>query len=319
VSTPAEDIIQIRPVKRESAKLVIGLAAPSGEGKTYSALLLALGLAGGDAGKVGLLDTENRRGSLYSDIFSKPFMIGDLVPPFSPARYIQAMRQFAAAGVEALVIDSMSHEHEGEGGIEEIAHSAIARGKKVADWIGAKREHKRFMNALLFLPCHVVCCFRAREKSDFKNGSQPISLGIQPVCEKNVLYEMTASFLLSDKGHHRQEIKLPECLRPILGSEGYLTADHGQKLRDWAGGADPVERARNVLRLAASNGTESLKTAFMALDKATKTTLIAFKDTLKDLAAHADEDGKARPENGAPETPEERPLDPRGTDSNFTF
>ena len=308
--TMSESILQIRPVKREAAKIVLGLCGPSGEGKTFSALLLALGLAGGDPSKVGLLDTENRRGSLYDDIFDdpgkkRPFLIGELNPPFSPYRYSQAMREFADKGVEALVVDSMSHEHEGEGGLEEIAHKPKTDGtpRKIADWITAKREHKRFMNTLLYLPCHVVCCFRAREKMDFKNtgpNGQPVSLGIQPVCEKNVLFEMTASFLLRNQGQERDIIKLPKCLEPILGGSGYLTVEHGRKLRDWVGGQDPVERARNILLLAASQGSEKLKEAWLSIGRGEQKALAAFKDTLKDTAASADAEQK-RGDNGAPD------------------
>ena len=80
-------ILNICPAVRTSAKLVIGLAGTSGSGKTYSALQLAYGLAGKDATKVGLLDTENRRGSLYSHVLGNPpFLIGDLAAPFSPQR-----------------------------------------------------------------------------------------------------------------------------------------------------------------------------------------------------------------------------------------
>lgn len=297
----SDSILQIRPVKREAAKLVIGIAGQSGEGKTYSALLLALGLAGGDPSKVGLLDTENRRGSLYSDIFDKPFMIGDLVPPFSPGRYNSAMREFAESGVEALVIDSTSHEWEGEGGCEEIANNP---SKRIPDWLAAKREHKRFMNAMLFLPCHVIACFRAREKTDFKDPRNPRPLGIQPITEKNVLFEMTASMLVTNRGYHRSEIKIPKCLHGILGTgqvDGYLSEQHGAQLRDWVGGKDPVENAKNILRLAASNGTEALKTAFVAMDAKMKAALNSFKDTLKDLAAHADAERAAvKGDNGAP-------------------
>lgn len=304
----SDSILQIRPVKREAAKLVIGIAGQSGEGKTYSALLLAIGLAGGDPKKVGLLDTENRRGSLYSDIFSTPFMIGDLVPPFTPGRYIQAMREFAEAGIEALVIDSTSHEWEGEGGCEEIANNP---SKRIPDWLAAKRDHKRFMNAMLFLPCHVVACFRAREKTDFRNPKAPVSLGIQPITEKNVLFEMTASMLVTNRGYHRSEIKIPKCLHSILGTgeiDGYLSEQHGSQLRDWVGGRDPVENAKNVLRLAASSGTEALRAAFVGLDVKIKAVLNTFKDTLKDLAAHADAERAAiKPDDGAPELlPEEK-------------
>lgn len=303
-------ILEIRPVQRESAKLVIGLAATSGEGKTYSALLLALGLAGGDPAKVGLLDTENRRGSLYSDIFDKPFLIGDLAPPFSPARYAEAMREFAAAGIEALVIDSMSHEWEGEGGCEEMANNP---SKRIADWLTAKREHKRFMNSLLFLPCHVVACFRAREKTDFKNPKEPKSMGLQPITEKNVLFEMTASFLLRNQGKVHDPIKLPECLRPILGQDGYFTAEHGARLRDWVGGMDPLERARNQVRLAATEGKEALRVAWEAIGKDLRGQLgKSFLDTLRDQAAAADQDrAKIKGDTGAPEGPD--------ADGNYPF
>lgn len=295
-------ILDIRPVRRQAAKLVIGLAATSGEGKTYSALLLALGLAGGDPSKVGLLDTENRRGSMYSDIFASPFLIGDLVPPFTPARYAEAMREFAAAGIEALVVDSMSHEHEGEGGLEDIANRPNARGepRKIADWITAKREHKKLMGVLLFLPCHVIACFRAREKTDFRDPSKPVNLGLQPITEKNVLFECSASFLLRNQGRQHDEIKLPECLRSILGQPGYFTEEHGKKLRDWVGGKDPLENASNILRLAASEGMASLASAFAGLDAPSKKALSRLKDTLKDTAAAADAE-KAQIDKGEPE------------------
>src|ERR1700761_1454166 len=94
-------VVNIRKAKRAGARLVIGLSGISGSGKTKTALLLAYGLANGDGSKVGFLDTENRRGSLYADndLYSmvqqqlglanpaEPFLIGDLDAPFSPQRY----------------------------------------------------------------------------------------------------------------------------------------------------------------------------------------------------------------------------------------
>jgi hypothetical protein len=287
----SDSILNLRAVKREASKVVIGLAGTTGTGKTYSALQLAYGLAGKDASKVGLLDTENRRGELYADIFPKPFIIGDLTPPFSPSRYISALRQFSESGIEVLVVDSTSHCWEGEGGCEELANNP---NKRMADWLTAKREHKRFVNTLLMLPAHVICCFRAREKMDFRNPKEPVSLGVQPICEKNLMYEMSASFLLQNAGKSRQVIKLPECLIPILGGDGYLTPAHGERLREWIGGSDPLDRAKNVLRLAASEGTETMKKAWGNLSPSEKKGLESFKDTLKDLAAHADSE---RPKN----------------------
>jgi hypothetical protein len=297
----SDSILQIRPVTRDCVKIVLGLAGTSGGGKTYTALQLAYGLAGKDASKIGFLDTENRRGSLYAHIFQKPFLIGDLTAPFSPARYQQALMEFSQSGIEVLVVDSMSHEWEGEGGCDEIAQSAILRGKKQADWITAKREHHRFMRFLLSMPCHVISCFRAREKSDF-SGAKPVSIGVQPICEKNVMFEMTASFMLDNGGKLRVPLKkIPEFF-PFLSGDGYLTIEHGEKMREWAGGADPMERLKSGLRLAAGRGTEELKAAWTALGRTDQAALREFKDTLKDLANHAEAEKRAgKPDSGAPD------------------
>ena len=93
-----------------------------------------------------------------------PFLIGDLIAPFTPARYAEAIREFQAAGVEVLVIDSISHEWEGTGGCEEIANNSP---NKVIGWANAKAQHKRMMNVLLQSDMHVIVCIRAKEKVDF--------------------------------------------------------------------------------------------------------------------------------------------------------
>lgn len=268
-------VINIRKAEREGARLVIGLAGISGSGKTLSALMLAYGLANGDGTKVGFLDTENRRGSLYAsdDTYEKiqeslglkerpdAFWIGDLEPPFSPQRYIDAIREFEQAGVEVLVIDSISHEWEGTGGCEEIA--TLANPMK-PQWNRAKAEHKRFMNALLQSNMHIICCIRAREKVKLVkvNGKTEYEpQGIMPVTEKNVMFEMTASLMMWDSGSAQQVMKCPEELRGILGREtGYISAQDGLALRQWVQGGnklDPkVEAYRNKLRGVTEQGAQ---------------------------------------------------------------
>lgn len=291
-------VINIRKAQREGARLVLGLAGISGSGKTRSALELAYGLANYDANKVGFLDTENRRGSLYADVLKneagevQQFWIGDLEPPFSPQRYIDAIMEFQKAGVEVLVIDSISHEWEGQGGCEEIAEQNKRGNNK--DWATAKREHKRFMNALLQSDMHVICCIRAREKTEQKMVGAKLeikSLGIMPVTEKNVMFEMTASLMMWDAGVHQQVMKCPEELVPILGREtGYLTAADGHALRSWVDGAkqldQDVERARNVMRSACEGGLAAMEAEWKKLPAKAKK---ALKDdgTLDSLKAAA--------------------------------
>lgn len=273
-------ILNIRPAVREGARVVLGVSGVSGSGKTYTALQLAWGLANGDAGKVGLLDTENKRGSLYSDILFnskkevQQFLIGDLYAPFSPQRYAAAIKEFQEAGVEVLVIDSASHEWEGEGGCEDIADD----GGKVANWKKAKREHKRFMNTLLTCDMHIIVCLRAREKTSFKNPSKPESLGIQPICEKNFMFEMTASLLIHEQGKFRDILKCPAELLPILDKhEGYIGAREGLALRKWIDGGkqlDPaIERVRNTILSRTSEGLDLVNSLWSELGNPTKKAL----------------------------------------------
>lgn len=306
-------ILNIREAVREGARIVLGISGVSGSGKTYTALQIAWGLAGGDAKKVGLLDTENKRGSLYSDILvSKDrqvqrFLIGDLYAPFSPRRYSDAIKEFQAAGVEVLVIDSASHEWEGEGGCEDIADD----GGKVANWKKAKREHKRFMNTLLTCDMHIIVCLRAREKTSFVDPKKPVSLGIQPICEKNFMFEMTASLLIHEQGKFRDILKCPAELIGILDKpDGYLGAREGLALRKWIDGGqqlDPtVERARNTILSNTHEGVVVVNDLWDKLDGQTKK---ALGQQFIDMArSSADEFDRQRSERDAA-SQESDPLD----------
>lgn len=261
-------VINIREARREGARLVIMVAGVSGSGKTRTALEIAYGLSNRDPSKIGVLDTENRRGSLYSKVFegsqaeprkhpSKvPFLIGDLYAPFSPARYTEAIHEFQRAGVEVLIIDSGSHEWEGIGGAVDIAE---AGNPKLPNWNKAKAEHKKFMNALLTCDMHIILCLRAREKAkperqtvDGREKLVYVDMGLQAITEKNVLFEATVSLMVHDNGRRQDVVKCPGELLPILGrGQGHITDEDGLQLRQWVDGGvklDPkVENWRNRL------------------------------------------------------------------------
>lgn len=254
---------EIHEARRQGARLLIQLSGVSGSGKTYSALQLAYGLAGKDGSKIIGIDTENRRMSLYADALpdGARFRTLDFYAPFSPRRYIEAIKAACDAGAEVILIDSVSHEWESEGGCEWIANAGNSR---MADWKTAKAEHKRFMTFMLQCPAHIIACTRAREKTDFKDPKNPISLGIQPIQEKNFSFEATVSLMMLDQGKRQDVLKCPAELQEILGrGKGYLTPEDGLKLRAWVDGAEPVdpavERARGALLNVAERGMAALK------------------------------------------------------------
>jgi len=297
-------ILNIRPAVRGGSKPIIGICGTSGSGKTFTALKMARGMVK-SASEIGLLDTENKRGSLYADILDGPFQIGDLYAPFSPARYRDAIKEFQAAGVKVLVIDSISHEWEGEGGCDDIANLPLLNGGKMANWIGAKRQHKTFMNTLLYCPMPVIVCIRAREKTDFKNPSKPISLGLQPICEKNFMFELTASMLIENEGKKQTFLKLPAFLKQFFGNgDGYLGEDTGRKVVDWfeVGERDSPEIAalKAEMLSACEFGFTGLMAIWNRLTSAQKKKLEAHKNICKASAEEYD-----RQDKEAEETPAE--------------
>lgn len=174
---------------------------------------------------------------------------------------------------------------------------------KLADWKTAKAEHKKFMNVLLQSDMHIICCIRAAEKMDFTNPKQPTSIGIQPLCEKNFMFEMTASVMMSSEGKNQQHLKIPKDLKKIFGNgQGYLGQDTGKALIDWIGSGnidEELESYRNKMQLASNDGTEALTAAWKAMPKAMQEKMKSHRMPLWESAKAVDELNK-QPENDAP-------------------
>lgn len=289
-------ILSIKPAKRGGSKAILGITGVSGSGKTYTALKIARGMVSHPS-KIGFLDTENKRGSLYADILDGEFLIGDLHPPFSPKRYSEAIREFQEEGVEVLVIDSVTHEWEGDGGCDDIANAPLQKGKKMANWIGAKREHKAFMNTLLQCNMNIICCIRAREKTDFKDPAKPVSLGIQPICEKNFMFEMTASFLIEDEGKKQTFFKMPSFLKNIFGNGiGYLGEETGKGLIEWINMGekeDPViTKIKSEMLMACESGIAGVIEIWNKLPLEQKRKLESHKNICKKAAEEYERQAK---------------------------
>lgn len=103
--------MQIRKAVRKKARLRLGLVAPSGAGKTFSALQLAFGLGG----KVGMIDTEHGSGDLYAN--QGDYDIINIEAPYTVAKYSDAISAFEREGYNVIIIDSLSHAWAGDGGL----------------------------------------------------------------------------------------------------------------------------------------------------------------------------------------------------------
>lgn len=242
-----------RKAVREDVGLIIGLIGPSGGGKTYTAMRLASGMANG--AKFCVIDTEAGRAKHYADQFK--FDHGDLKPPFRPASYADAIHAADAQGYKVIVVDSMSHEWAGEGGILDWQETELDRmagddwkrreACKMAAWIKPKMQHKQMTQRLLQVRAHLILCFRAEEKVEMTKGddgkTKIVPKGWVPICEKNLPYELTVSMLLTpDAPGVPKPIKLQEQHRPLFPAGQPINEETGRRIAAWAGRA-PAEPA----------------------------------------------------------------------------
>ena len=293
--------------KREAVPLMISLAGTSGSGKTYSALELAKGIAG-ENGRVGFIDTEAGRGSMYADdpdiISGMPggqYFIQPMTEPFTPQKYAGAIREAVAEKMSVLIIDSASHEWEGFGGCQDIAENNKLRG--MPNWAKAKMEHKKLMNMLTQCPMHVIFCLRAREKTkpvtDSNGKIEMVQMGMQPIQEKNFMFEMTLQVMLEDNAPGKPIItKCPKPLRHLFsGDQALITKEVGVKLREWSEGGEAVDmKLRNLMRecrAAALQGSIAKEDFFRCIDPSDKKILVRlstkeFQEEVRSLASEAD-------------------------------
>lgn len=247
---------------REPQPLLVGITAPSGGGKTFSALELATGMRRVLGGDIYLLDTEAKRSLAYRQLFDFKFV--NFAPPFNPERYERAIRWAIDKGAKVIIVDSMTHEHAGEGGVLDMVEDYLdkkandnwdQRDKlKWAAQIEPKRQRKMLNAAIEQVGgrCAFIFCYRATDKSKPGPGGKPVHLGWSAETTSNLPYMMTVRFLLPpgadghpnltpDTEFEKLSIKMPIQFRDWFRKGLQLNRDLGEKLARWSLGTDEAK------------------------------------------------------------------------------
>jgi hypothetical protein len=313
---------EIEDAKRTACPLLIGLVGASFSGKTVSALRLASGIVRVTKKPIVFIDTESRRSTHYADRFQ--FKAMHFTPPFGALRYLEAIKKAVEYGAGCIIVDSMTHEHSGEGGMLWQSDQLLERYESERDrnanlarsFIKPKRERARLVNGIVQLgaTCPIIFCFRAAEKLDFKHkvNNQPRDMGWQPETTSPLMYEMTQQFLLtpgcegvpiltSSIPDEKRIIKSPSQFQGWFRDGEQLSEDIGERFAKWAFAGQEVptpaamgyEAAR--ASLAASTTLAELKAAWTAANrhKASWT-----DDELSMLEAYKDEKKEALSNGG---------------------
>ncbi len=230
----------LRRATRSKAKLRLGLSAVSGGGKTYSALLIAKGMVNGNMSKIALIDTENGSGDLYANLGD--YNVLSLEAPYTPERYIAAIKECEDAEMDVIIIDSITHEWDGKGGCLEIQTKL---GGKYQDWAKVTPRHQAFIDAILQSPCHIITTVRRKQDYEMtKNADGRLQVekaGLKEITREGFEYELTANLEL-DTRHNATASKDRTGL--FAGQPEFVPSEAtGKLLFDWCeNGIEPPKR-----------------------------------------------------------------------------
>ncbi len=238
--------MELRKSTRTRSKMKLGLQGPSGSGKTYSALLLAHGLTN-DWSKVAVIDTENGSADLYADLGN--YQVLQLTKPFTPERYVQALETCEKQGMEVIIIDSVSHEWEGSGGILET-HGNMP-GNSFANWSKVTPRHNALIQKILQCSSHVVATIRS--KQDYvlndKNGKMvPEKVGLKGVTREGFDYELTIVF---DIGMTHQAICSKDRTGMFMDKPPIVISENtGKRILKWCDNGVELEKIKQMMKEA---------------------------------------------------------------------
>jgi len=221
--------MQLQTASRKKVKLRLNLASPSGFGKTYGALLIAFGITN-NWDKIAVIDTEHDSASLYSHLGN--FKTLSLSPPFTPDRYIEAIKVCEQADMEVIIIDSITHVWKGEGGLLEYQN---ALGGRYQDWAKATPLYQRWLNSILDSKCHIITTNRKKQGYNMiteGNKTKVEKAGLDDEIRDGYDYEVTVALEITNDKHMARASK--DRTNLFAGKPDFvITPETGKKLLDW--------------------------------------------------------------------------------------
>jgi hypothetical protein len=268
--------MQLVTAQRKRAKIKMGLQGPSGSGKTYSALLVAFGLCN-DWNKVAVIDTENHSAELYAHLGS--YKVLNLCAPFTPELYIDAITVCEKAGVEVIIIDSMTHEWEN---LLDF-HSSL-QGNSFTNWGRITPRHTAFVQKILQSPVHIISTVRT--KQDYilneKNGKVvPEKVGLKTVQRENMEYEYTLVFDL-DMKNLASASKDRTCL--FFGKpQQVLSIATGEQIADWCNSGAPITVDHVSERISETTSIKDLLSLYQLYPQFKKTLQTEYEEKKRQI------------------------------------
>jgi len=237
-----------KKAQRKNAKLRLAIAGPTGSGKTMGALLIAKGIGG----RIAVADTENSSAELYDDVVL--FEHANLQPPYTPEKFIGAIKAAEDAGFDTLILDSITHEWSGVGGCLEIVDKLAGttfRGNSWGAWSEVTPRHRKFIDAMLQSSINIIVTLRSKmetiQVTDGKGKKKVEKVGMKAEQRDGIEYEFTT---VLDITHDNFAIKTKDRTR-IFEEPRVLSENDGIQLKQWllSGSADSCIDGNQYLEL----------------------------------------------------------------------
>ena len=218
--------MELKQANRKQAVMKMALQGLSSSGKSLSALLIAKGMSNGDLSKVAVIDTENSI-ELYSHVGK--FNVLKLSPPFSPQRYIEAIKTCEDSGMEIIIIDSISHCWN----YLLQAHAAL-QGNSFTNWQKISPVHNAFVQRIMDSPCNIICTIRSKQDFLMQTVAGKTTIektGLRPIQRIGIEYDFTTVFEIG-LNHQAKAIKDRSGL--FLDLPAFMiTEETGIKINQW--------------------------------------------------------------------------------------
>ena len=237
--------MNLRQSSKKQAKIKMAIQGCAGSGKTYSSLLLAYGISN-DWSKIAVIDSENNSADLYSHLGG--YNVLSLQGNFSPENYIEAIEICEKAGMEVIIIDSMSQcwDYLLE------CHSNM-QGNSFTNWGKITPRQNAFVQKILQSKCHIICTLRT--KQDYvlseKNGKMvPEKVGLKSVMRDGIDYEFTIVF---DVDMKHNVIASKDRTGLFMGkTEFVISQSIGKRILEWCNDGVSVENVKALIHQAKS-------------------------------------------------------------------
>ncbi len=236
--------MQLQTAQRKRAKIKMAIQSPSGGGKSFSSLLIAKGLTNGDFSKVAVIDSENGSSNLYAHLGE--YNVLPINPPYTPEKYIEAITVCENAGMEVIIMDSISHAW------DELLdfHSKLA-GNSFTNWHKVTPRQKAFVDKILQCNAHIIATMRTKQDYVIQQNDNKFKVekvGLKSVQRDGMDYEFTLVFDI-DINHFASSSKDRTGL--FAGVPDFkISSETGKKILDWcnSGSESTIEEARAKIK-----------------------------------------------------------------------